>query len=73
MKSFAFSSIMYWRIILCICSGIDERVTEDPKKLDLIERFVRDTNLFSVLEKARNKVKMIKYKSRNENLISNEK
>jgi len=64
---------MYWRIILCICSGIDERVTEDPKKLDLIERFVRDTNLFSVLEKARNKVKMIKYKSGNENLISNEK
>jgi len=48
-------------------------VTEDPKKLDLIERFVRDTNLFSVLEKARNKVKMIKYKSGNENLISNEK
>ncbi|XP_023325092.1 wiskott-Aldrich syndrome protein [Eurytemora carolleeae] len=37
--------------------GIDERVTEDPKKLDLIERFVRDTNLFSVLEKARNKNK----------------
>ena len=49
-------------------------MTEDPKKLDLIERFVRDTNLFSVLEKARNKVKMtIKYKSGNENLISNEK
>lgn len=50
-----------------ICSGIDERVTEDPKKLDLIERFASDTNLFSVLEKAwkestgkkKNKVKMI--------------
>ena len=50
-----------------ICSGIDERVTEDPKKLILIERFASDTNLFSVLEKVwkestgkkKNKVKMI--------------